>query len=267
MPVQQILRRIERHDSPLLQHRDAAAQRFGFLEVVRGEHDRVAVAVQPAYESPQRLPQLDVDAGGRLVEHDHRRLVHERLRDEHAPFHAARKRAHVRVGLAGEIEVLHHLVDPGGVIAHAVVTRLDRERFAHGEERIEHELLRHHPERLAGLPVLAHDVVTHHARSAGGGDRQTCDDADESRFAGAVRTEQSEKFAVRDVEAYARERLNGPKSFTTRSTWMACVAGMGITPDAPQRNPAGDAMRVLTARRGAPTLRRDRRDSSGSQAG
>ena len=77
-----------------------AAQRFGFLEVMRREDDRVAVAVQLADERPQALPQLDVDAGGGLVEHDHRRLVHERLADQHAPLHAARQRAHVGVGLA-----------------------------------------------------------------------------------------------------------------------------------------------------------------------
>ena len=59
-----------------------------------------------ADELPQPLAQLDVDAGGRLVEHDHRRPVHQRLRHQHAPLHAAGERAHVGVGLGREVEVM-----------------------------------------------------------------------------------------------------------------------------------------------------------------
>ena len=109
---QQVLRGVERDDAARLQHRDAAAQRLGLLEIVRGEDDRVAVAVELADEAPQALPQLDVDARRGLVEHDHGRLVHERLADQHAPLHAARQRAHVGVGLRRQVEVMQDLVDP-----------------------------------------------------------------------------------------------------------------------------------------------------------
>jgi hypothetical protein len=50
----------------------------------------MTVAIQVADERPQALPQLDVDAGGGLIEHDDRRLVNERLADEHAALHATR---------------------------------------------------------------------------------------------------------------------------------------------------------------------------------
>ena len=53
---------------------------FGLLQVMRGEDDAVAVAVHAAHELPQAMAQLDVDARGRLVQHDHWRLVHQRLR-------------------------------------------------------------------------------------------------------------------------------------------------------------------------------------------
>ena len=107
-----------------------------------------------AHELPQPLAQLDVDARGRLVEHDHRRLVHQRLRHQHAALHAAGERAHVGVGLGGEVEVVHHLVDPGVVAADAEVARLDAQRLAHREERIEHQLLRHDAEHAARAPVV-----------------------------------------------------------------------------------------------------------------
>ena len=151
---QQVLRRVERDDASRLQHRDPAAQRLGLLEIVRRQDDRVAVAIELADERPQALPQLDVHARRRLVQHDHRRLVHERLADEHAALHAAGERAHVGVGLRREIEVVQDLVDPRAVVADAEIAGLDRERLAHGEERIEHELLRHDAERAARVAVV-----------------------------------------------------------------------------------------------------------------
>ena len=45
-----------------------------------------------AHDVPHVLPQLDVDARGRLVEEQDLRIVRERLRDHHAPLHAARER-------------------------------------------------------------------------------------------------------------------------------------------------------------------------------
>ncbi len=171
-----------------------------------GKHDGVAVAVEPPHELPQPLAHLDVDARGRLVEHDHGRLVHQRLGDQHPPLHAARKRAHVDVGLGGEIEVMHHLVDPGVVRANAVIPGLQAQRLAHAEKGIEHQLLGHHAEHAAREPVLRHDVGAHHLHAARIGARQPGDQVDEGGLAGAVRAEQAEEFALLDAEAYPGER-------------------------------------------------------------
>jgi hypothetical protein len=96
---------VQRHHAALLEHRDAAAQGLGLFQVVRGQQHRVAFLVQARDELPQRLAQFHVDAGGGLVEHDHRRLVHQRLRHQHAALHAARELAHVGVGLVGQAQV------------------------------------------------------------------------------------------------------------------------------------------------------------------
>ena len=90
----------------LLQHGDATAQGFRLFEVMRGEHDGVALAIQAPDESPQTLAQLHVHAGGRLVQHDHRRLVHQRLRHQHAALHAAGKGAHIGIRLVGQTQVV-----------------------------------------------------------------------------------------------------------------------------------------------------------------
>ena len=207
MQPQQVLGLVERDDAALLQHGHAPAQRLGLLEIMRGQHDGVAVAVEAPDEAPQRLAQFDIDAGGRLVEHDHRRLVHQRLRDQHAALHAAGQRAHVGVRLAGQVEVLHHLVDPRAVVAQAEVARLHGQRFAHREERVEHQLLRHHAQRAACGAVIAADVVAHDARRAAIRAHQSRENADQRGLAGAIGAEQPEKLTAFDAEADAGQRL------------------------------------------------------------
>ena len=163
------------------------------------------------------LAQLHVDAGGGLVEHDHRRLVHQRLRHQHAPLHAAGERAHVGVGLGGEVEVLQHLVDPGVVAAQAEVARLDAQRLAHGEERVEHQLLRHHAEHAARAAVVGDARrAPMHATPPGVGARQAGDDVDQRGLAGAVRAEQAEELALLDGEAHAGERAQARRSASRR---------------------------------------------------
>ena len=132
---------------------------------MRGQDDRVAVVVELADERPQALPQPDVDAGGRLVEHDHRRLVHQRLADQHPPLHPARQRAHVGVGLGREVEVVQDFVDPRAVVADAEIPGLDLERLARREERVEHQLLRHDAEQAPRVAVVGDDVVAEDARA------------------------------------------------------------------------------------------------------
>jgi hypothetical protein len=121
--------RIERHHAPLLHQGDPVAQGLGLFKIVRGQDDRMALAVQATDELPQALAQFDIDAGRRLVKHDDRRLVHQRLSDQHTALHAARQPAHVDVGLARQIEVGQDFVDPVIVLADAEISGLDAQGF------------------------------------------------------------------------------------------------------------------------------------------
>ena len=60
--------------------------------------------------APQLDPALRVEAGGGLVEEQHRRTVHERGGEVEPPAHPAREGAHDAVGGVGEREVLEQLV-------------------------------------------------------------------------------------------------------------------------------------------------------------
>ena len=95
---------------------------------------------------PQTLAQLHVHPGGGLVQHDHRRLVHQRLRHQHAALHAAGQQAGIDVGLVGQAQVVQQLVDPGIVIAQTEIAGLEAQHFAHGEKGVVDQLLRHHAE-------------------------------------------------------------------------------------------------------------------------
>ena len=183
----------------------------------------MAVLVEAADEFPQCLAQLDVHARGRLVEHDHGRLVHQRLPDQHPPLHAAGERAHIGVGLRGEIEVVQDLVDPRVVVAQTEVARLDPERFANGEKRIENELLRHDPEEPPGPAIIGDHVVTEHSRRAAVSAGEPGDDRDQRGLAGAVGTEQPEEFALLDEQIDAGQRLHRAKAARDIDDFNRCA--------------------------------------------
>src|SRR5688572_10949913 len=174
---------------------------------MRGQDNSMAVPDQAPDEVPQRLPQLDVHAGGRLVEHDDGRLVHERLPDEHAPLHAAGEATHVGVRFVGEIEVVKHLFDPGAVVTDTEVSRLNRQRLTHSEKRVEYQFLGHHAESAPGLPVTLDHVMTHDACGAAGRDAEPREYADEGGLARPVRPEQAEEITLRNAQTDARQGL------------------------------------------------------------
>ncbi|KML46587.1 hypothetical protein VL15_35280 [Burkholderia cepacia] len=133
--------------------------------------------------------------------------MHERLRDEHAALHPARQRAHVRVGLLGQVEIGHHFIDPVVVATQPEIAGLDPQRLANSEERVEDEFLRHDAECAARTTEVLDDVVAAHRDTAFVGPGKPGEDADERGLACAVGAEQTEELAFLDRQADALERL------------------------------------------------------------
>ena len=77
---------------------------------VRAQHDRV-VAGEAANQIARLDDLLRVEAGGRLVEDQHVRVVDDRLRQADALPVALRELAAVPVGHVGDARALHHRVD------------------------------------------------------------------------------------------------------------------------------------------------------------
>src|SRR5437588_6631801 len=108
--------------------------------------------------------------------------------------------------------MVHHLVDPGVVAPDAEVARLDAQRLAHREERVEHQLLGHHAEHAPRAPVVFEHVRAHHACHPRSGPRQAGNAVDERSLAGAVGAEHAEELALPDRAAHARERAHGAEA-------------------------------------------------------
>ena len=91
-------RRIERHQLAVIDDGDAVAQAVGFVHVVRGDQDGERAAV---LDLGQHLPDGDardgIEAGGRLVEEEDLRAVHQAARDLQTAPHAAGERLGLRV--------------------------------------------------------------------------------------------------------------------------------------------------------------------------
>ena len=66
---------LDQDDLAFVDHADAVGHVLGFLDVMRGQDDGDAGGAQVAHHLPHVLAQFDVDAGGRLVEEQHLRLV------------------------------------------------------------------------------------------------------------------------------------------------------------------------------------------------
>ena len=96
---------------PLIDDADAVGQRVGLLEVLRGEEHRHALVVrEPRNLLPECRAALRIEAGGRLVEEQDARLVHERQREIEPALHPARVAADAAIGGFGEPDALEQLL-------------------------------------------------------------------------------------------------------------------------------------------------------------
>ena len=75
----------------LADHADPVGHLLGLLDIMGGEDDGDAALAEAPDQLPHVAAQLDVDAGGRLVEEQDVGLVAERLGDHHPALHAARQ--------------------------------------------------------------------------------------------------------------------------------------------------------------------------------
>ena len=86
----QIVRRVEGDDFAFVQQRDPVAA-LGFVQVRRADENRDALLQELREELPELAARHRIDAGRRLVEQDHARLVDQRARERELLLHASRQ--------------------------------------------------------------------------------------------------------------------------------------------------------------------------------
>ena len=106
------------HEDPaLVEDRDPVGELLGLVEVLRGEQDRGAAVGELADGLPHLQASLRVEAGGRLVEEDHRRAPDQAHREVETATHAARVGRHPPSPGVGEREAVEHVVgDPARLV-------------------------------------------------------------------------------------------------------------------------------------------------------
>ena len=185
-----------------------------------GEDDRRAVEAELADQFPHVAAQLDVDAGGRLVEEQDVGLVAERLGDHHPALHAAGQFHHLGLALVPQRQALEQDLDLGRVARLAEQAAAEADRRPDAFERVGGQFLRHQADAGAGVAVVGQLVLAvdqHRRRPTAVTMPQTM--LIKRRLAGAVGAEQRENLAAADVEV---DRSSAP-----RCRWRRTCAGRG----------------------------------------
>src|SRR5262249_37065206 len=146
--------------------------------------------------------QLDVDPGGRFVEDQQPRPMHERARQGQAPLHAAGQLGIEHLRLLGQAEPLEQLV--GALVyrraLQSIVSGLIDQDVADREIAIEVVFLRGQTDQGPRIAPVAYRILAEDPNGAGRKRREPHNGVDRGRLPGAVRPEEPEEVALLDGE-------------------------------------------------------------------
>ena len=120
----QLQRRIQRHEFAVVDDGDAVAELVGLVHVMGGDQDgQVALALEAREHLPHGDARDRVEAGGRLVEKEDLRLVHQAARDFQPAPHAAGEHLHRLVRPLRQVDGREQLADGCAGVARAECRR------------------------------------------------------------------------------------------------------------------------------------------------
>src|SRR6202050_5413380 len=206
----QRLRRVDRHDLPVVDDGDAVAV-LRLVHVVGGEKDRDVLALlQPVDVLPDGGPGLRVQAHGRLIEEQHPRRVQQAAGDFQPALHPAGVGGHHAGPPVPQPDTLRALPQPRRErrLGHPVQLGVEAQVLLPGQVVVQGGLLEHQADVAAhGVPLGDH-VVSCHPGGARRGLGQGAQDLDGGGLACAVRPEKAERLAGRDLEIDAADGLD-----------------------------------------------------------
>ncbi|MNQ69756.1 hypothetical protein D3C85_843730 [compost metagenome] len=188
---------------------DVAAQLFSLLQVMRGEDDSDALAVELGEEGPHRAAQLNVHPRRRLVENQQAWLMDQRPGNHQAPLHTPGQRTRRHVALVPQAELGQVLLGPllGHLHGNAVVTRLGHHDVEGLFELVEVELLGHDADTALERRRLAIQIVTEDIHGTAGFIDQCRKNTNGRGFASAVGAQQREEVTLGHVQVNTMQSL------------------------------------------------------------
>jgi hypothetical protein len=190
----------------VIDNRDAIAQLVGFVHVVRRDENReIPFGLDLAEHLPHRDTRYRIEPGGRLVEKEDARLVHESARDFNAAPHSAGEILHLRIAPLREFDRLKQLVDqlhPRGA-RHTIQLREDDQVLLDAQLEIAGHRLRDDANRSPHAVGLFDHIEAVDERGPRRRRQQRHQHPDERRLAGAVRSQKSEDLPFLNGEADA----------------------------------------------------------------
>ncbi len=158
---------------------------------------------------PDLAPGDDVDARGRLVEHEQARLGEERVHDRELLLHAARERAGGAIAERRQAGALEERRRAGHelVLGEPVQAGREAQVLEHREIAMQAERLRHVADvLLQRRDVGRGEVVAEHGRRRRLDLEEADDRPQQRRLAGPVRPDDADDLRAADLEIDARER-------------------------------------------------------------
>src|SRR5665811_408869 len=190
------------NDLRLVHDDEPIAELFGFVHVVRGDHERHALLFEPVEAVPKDVPGLRVEAGRWLVQDEEIWFVDETPRDRQPPLHAAGEIVDLRLTFVRELHEVQKLVDtlPDGRAWQVEVAPVHHQVVIDGEFLIEVVFLGNHADPRSELRSLALRVEAEHGEGTGRDGAHRTDHPHRRGFPRAVRAKKAERLSGFDAE-------------------------------------------------------------------
>ncbi len=186
----------------MIDNRDSLAKLVCLFHVMRRQKNRLTFSVEFAQQIPHRAARLRIEPGGRLVEEQNRRIVHQRAPDLQSLNHAAGKTIDLFIGPIDQLEPFEQSSCSrlALLLRHAEIFGVEQKDLTRRQAAIKVVDLRHD----ADASLDRHRVLRHfkafNSRRAAGRQNTRRQHANRRGLAGAVRTEQTKKLAARDFK-------------------------------------------------------------------
>ena len=196
-----------RDEPAVVEEGDPVSQPVGLLEVLGGEEDRHAGGDQAANDLPHGAARARIEASGGLVQENDTRVADKRHRQIQLALHPAGVGARRLSGSVDQVEPVQQVGSLAATLGPVQVIEVGHEQevLLAGEQVVHGGELARDADDLAHRVGLANDVMAEDPHGPAVGLDQRGEDLDGCGLAGAIRTEQREDRAFRDVQVDAVE--------------------------------------------------------------